>query len=187
MMPKGESCVPELIAKPALANGPFACAGATLALHDPGPITAVALFPGGAKAAARGLKALGLAFPAPGSFSEKGAGRLVWTGRDQAFLTGIAAPALDGAALTDQTDGWACLRLTGPGAVPALARLVALDLRPAALAPGSVARCGLNHLPAILLRLGDDAFEIMVFRSMARTAWAEIAEVLERLAARGAA
>ena len=36
------------------------------------------------------------------------------------------------AALTDQTDGWASLTLTGPHATDALLRLVPLDLRPAA-------------------------------------------------------
>jgi sarcosine oxidase subunit gamma len=39
-------------------------------------------------------------------------------------------------------------------------------------------------MQAILTRTGPDAFEVMVFRSMARTAWAELTEALEVLAAR---
>ena len=39
----------------------------------------------------------------------------------------------------------------------------------------------------ILSRIGADAFEIMVFRSMARTAWHEIGDALEHLNARASA
>jgi sarcosine oxidase subunit gamma len=38
----------------------------------------------------------------------------------------------------------------------------------------------------ILLRDTRDSFELMVFRSMARTAWHEIAEALARIEARAA-
>jgi sarcosine oxidase subunit gamma len=177
--------VPELIAKPALEVAPLTKAGITLAPHDPGPITALAVLPGGDKALAKGLKSLGLSFPDPGAFTASGAARLVWTGRDQAFLMGVAPPALDGAAVIDQTDGWAGFRLSGPGIPDALARLVALDLRDAAFPVGRVARSGLNHMSMILIRPEAQAFEIYVFRSMARTAWHELAEVLDRLEARG--
>ncbi len=179
--------MPELIAKPPLDVAPLTLADTTLTLADPGPITCVALFPGGAKAAAKGLKTLGLTFPEPGTWTAgKGGARIVWTGRDQAFVLGATAPAIDGAAVTDQTDGWAALRLDGPAAVAALARLVALDLREAAFPPGRAARSGLNHMPMVLLRTGAAAFEILVFRSMARSAWHELAETLERIAARSA-
>ncbi len=177
--------MPELIAKPALDHGPVTQAGVTLAAIDPGPITSVALFPKGAKAVAKGLKPLGLSFPEPGCFTEKGDARLIWTGREQAFLTGVAAPALEGAALTDQSDGWAAFRLSGPQAVDALARLVALDLRESAFPVGRAARAGLNHMALILLRTGPQEFELMVFRSMARSAWHELTEVLDHLQARG--
>lgn len=177
--------MPELIAKPALDTGPVTKAGVTLAPLDPGPITAIAVFPGGDKAIAKGLKSLGLSFPAPGEVSESAAARLVWTGRDQAFLMGVAPPVLDGAAVTDQTDGWAGFRLSGPRVADALARLVSLDLRDAAFPVGRVARTGLNHMAMILIRTEPLAFEIFVFRSMARTAWHELTDVLDRLEARG--
>jgi sarcosine oxidase subunit gamma len=176
--------VPDLIAKAALAEAGLALGGLTLALKDPGPITSVAVFPGGAKAVAKGLKPLGLAFPAPNRFVDGKAARLIWTGRDQAFLTGIAPPPLDGAALTDQTDAWAVLALSGAGAVEVLARLVPLDLRLAAFPVGRVARTGLNHMNAVILRTGDYALELMVFRSMARTAWHELETTMHMVAAR---
>ncbi len=176
--------MPDLIAKPALDAAPISRAGVTFATIDPGPVTSVALFPGGAKAVAKGLKLLGLTFPTPGTFTKKGDARLVWTGREQAFLMGVAPPALEGAALTDQSDGWAGFALSGAGAEAALARLVALDLRASAFPVGSAAKAGLNHMPLMLLRTGDMGFELYTFRSMARTAWHELSEVLDRLEAR---
>jgi sarcosine oxidase subunit gamma len=41
-------------------------------------------------------------------------------------------------------------------------------------------------MSSVLLRTGTDAFEIMVFRSMARTAWHEVEAALTALAARAA-
>ena len=176
--------MPELIAKSALERPSLTLGGVTLAEVDVGPITSVALFPGGGKLAAKGLKTLGLAMPAPNSFAEKKGARIVWTGREQAFLIGVAPPALDGAALTDQSDGWAVLGLSGPGAADVLARLVPVDLRLAACPVGTALRTQLNHMNAVILRVGDYAFEIMVFRSMARSAWHELHAAMEMLAAR---
>lgn len=176
--------MPELIAKSALDGQGLTLGGVTLAEVEVGPITSVALFPGGEKLAAKGLKTLGLAMPAPNRFAEKKGARIVWTGREQAFLIGVAPPALDGAALTDQSDGWAVLGLSGPGAVDVLARLVPVDLRLAACPVGTALRTQLNHMNAVILRVGDYAFEILVFRSIARSAWHELQAAMEMLAAR---
>ena len=162
-------------------------AGVNLAEADLGQITSVAPFMGQDKALAGALKALGLSFPAPNQVSSKGDVRLVWTGRDQAFLIGAAPQGLDGlAALTDQSDGWAALRLDGPGAGDVLARLYPLDLRAAAFPVGRVARAPLNHMSSILMRPGPQSFEMLVFRSMARTAWHEAEVAMRALAARAA-
>jgi heterotetrameric sarcosine oxidase gamma subunit len=180
--------VPDLIAKTPLAGrAALTLAGVTLAEADPGQITSVAPFKGQDKVLARALKALGLAFPAPNQVSSKGDVRLVWTGRDQAFLIGTPPQGLAGlAALTDQSDGWAALRLDGPEAGDVLARLYPLDLRPAAFPVGQVARAPLNHMSSILMRPGPHSFEILVFRSMARTAWHEAEAAMRALAARAA-
>ena len=133
---------------------------------------------------AKGLKTLGLAMPSPNSFADKKGARIVWTGRDQAFLIGVAPPEMEGAALTDQTDGWSTLTLSGAAAVDVLARLVPVDLRLAACQVGSALRTGLNHMNAVILRTGDYSFEVMVFRSMARTAWHELETTMSMVAAR---
>jgi len=166
--------VPELIAKSALEGRSLTLGTVTLAEVEVGPITSVAVFPGGAKAVAKGLKTLGLAMPEPNTFTEKKGARIVWTGRDQAFLMGGAPPDLEGAAVTDQSDGWAVLSVSGAAAVDVLARLVPVDLRLAAFPVGRAIRTQLNHMNVVILRVGDHAFEILVFRSMARTAWHEL-------------
>jgi sarcosine oxidase subunit gamma len=176
--------VPELIAKSALEGRSLTLGSVTLAEMDPGPISSVALYPGGAKLAAKGLKTLGLTFPAPNTFTERKGARIVWTGRDQAFLIGVAPLALEGAAVTDQSDGWTVLGLSGGSVVDVLARLVPVDLRLAAFPVGRAVRSQLNHMNAVILRTGDYALEVMVFRSMARTAWHELEATISMVAAR---
>lgn len=176
--------MPELIAKSALEGKTLTLGGVTLAEAAPGPITSIAVFPGEAKTVSKGLKPLGLALPAPSTFSEKKGARIVWTGRDQAFLMGVAPLPLEGAAVTDQTDGWAVLAISGPGAVDVLARLVPVDLRLATFPVGRAVRTQVNHMNAVILRTGDYALEVMVFRSMARTAWHELETTMHMVAAR---
>ncbi|MFN3281604.1 MAG: sarcosine oxidase subunit gamma [Tabrizicola sp.] len=178
--------MPELIAKSALEGRSLTLGGVTLAEVEVGPIISIALFPGGAKLAAKGLKTLGLAMPAPNSFAEKKGARIVWTGREQAFLIGVAPPAIEGAAVTDQTDGWTVLSLAGAASVEVLARLVPVDLRLPVCPVGTALRTQVNHMNAVILRTGDHAFEIMVFRSMARTAWHELETAISMVAARAA-
>lgn len=177
--------MPELFAKTPLAGQPpVTIGGATLAEEAPARLTSVAPLRGQDKALARALKGMGLAFPAPNAMAAKGAARLVWAGRDLAFLIDADPAPLQGlAALTDQTDGWCGLRLTGPAAADVLARLVPLDLRAAAFPPGRVARAPLNHMQMILIAEAD-GFTLFVFRSMARTAWHEITAAMSGLAAR---
>ncbi|MEH7829494.1 sarcosine oxidase subunit gamma [Gemmobacter denitrificans] len=175
--------MPKLIAKSPLSDiWPVTHGALSLSELVLDRVVSVAPFPGQAGAMAKALKPLGLAFPEPNRMHINGEMRIVWTGRDQAFLFNAAldTPA---AALTDQSAGWACLRLEGEGAAEALMRLYPIDLRAAAFPHGHAIRAPLNHMNSILMRL-EDAFEIMVFRSMARTAWAEIEHAMLHLAAR---
>lgn len=180
--------MPELIAKTALEGRvPLTLGQTILEATDPGPVTSVALFPGQGKAAAKALKPLGLTFPAPNRMVGNDGLQLVWTGREQAFLIGGEAPDMTGiAAVTDQSGGWATLRLTGPAGADALARLVPLDLSEAAFGVGHAARAPLGHMQAVLMRPQAGVIEVMVFRSMAPTAWHEIEVALRALAARAA-
>jgi sarcosine oxidase subunit gamma len=164
---------------------PVSTGAAVLTEWAPGPITAIAPYAAGGAAVAAALAPLGLAWPAPGRMTVAEGGRLAFAGRGTAFLIGAPPPDLgEAAAVTDQSDGWAGLRLTGAAATDVLMRLVALDLRPAAFPEGAAVRAMLNHMPLCLMR-GAEGFELLVFRSMARTAVHEIAEAMARVAARG--
>lgn len=171
----------DLIAKtPLWGQTSVVLGGVMMAEVDLGPVTSVAPYDGQEKALAAALKPL--VFPAPNTVSAKGDARLVWTGRGQAFFMG-AEPGdwAAFAALTDQRDGWACVSVTGAGAVDVLARLVPLDLR--SMAVGACARTALGHMAVILIRVAD-GFEVMVFRSMAKTAWHEVEAAMKMRAAR---
>ncbi len=113
----------------------------------------------------------GMAFPAPNRSTGKAGARCVWFGHGQGMLTG---PAPDKslaryAAVVDQSDGWAVVRLEGGGAVDVLARLTSLDLRDSQFKRGQTARSELHHMMVSITRVGNHAFEIMAFRSMAKT------------------
>ena len=175
--------MPDLIAKSALAGqAPLTQGGATLSEAQLGPITSIAVFPGMASKLAKKLGS----FPQPNRFLDNPL--RVWTGPDQCFLIGAEAPDLGIlAATTDQSGGWAALTLEGPGAEAALMRLYPLDLRARTFPQGHAARAPLGHMQSVLLRTGPETFLVLIFRSMARTAWHEIAEAMHKLAARAAA
>lgn len=180
--------MPEYIAKTALeGRAPLDVAGTVLMELDHGVISSIQPYPGQGKAVDKALKPLGFSFPAVGSFAVKDAAMIVWSGREQAFLIGASCPAMAGAAaVTDQSGAWVSLDLKGPAAVDALARYVPMDLRLGAFAVGTAVRTPLYHMSALILRLAEDQFRVMVFRSMARTAWHELEVALKTLAARAA-
>ena len=180
--------MPELIAKTALeGRKPLTIAQTTLCEVDPGILTSIAPFPWQGKAGATALKPLGLSFPEVNSFTTKGAVSLVWTGRDQAFLTGAACPDMGtAAAVTDQTGGWVTLALEGPQAEAALMRYVPLNLSLTVFPVGMAVRTPFYHMAMVLMRVSDQGFQMLLFRSMARTAWHEIEVALRTLAARAA-
>ena len=151
-------------------------------------ITALQPLPGQVPGVDAALRPLGLRFPGPGESVGKAGVRIVWAGRETAFLIGAAAP--DGlrahAALSDQSDGWAGLRLEGADSAAVLARLLPLDLRLNGFPPGHAARAPLNHMQALILRTGEEAFDLRVFRSMAGTAVHELEAAMRGIAARRA-
>lgn len=170
----------DLITTPAFAglHLPLTLGTCRLSAIAPGPITSIAPYPGQAAAVAAHLGG----FPAPGQVIQTQAGRLAWAGRETGFLFG-AAPDLAGlAAVTDQSDGWAGLRLEGADAAQVLARLVPVDLAP--LAPPAALRSLLNHLPLLLIHPAPETWDIYSFRSMAGTMLHELEGAMRSVAAR---
>ncbi len=179
-----------LIATPPFGDTLPVTVGATTITERPIERAAsVAPFAGRAKAVSAALKqAIGLGLTGPGEWAAKGEASVIWFGRDTWLVIGAEVPeSLQAdAAVTDQSDAWACLRIDGPQAEAALARLVPLDLRAAAFGTGRTARSLIGHMSASITRAGGQGYDLMVMRSMARTLAHEVAEALQSVAARGA-
>jgi sarcosine oxidase subunit gamma len=187
LIPKEGGCVVDLKAKSA-CDGllPLSKGRVQLSEVDQQMIWSVAPLKGQEAAVSKALKAaFGVGFPAPGAVDTQADVSAVWSGLRQAFVLGAdPREALAGlAAVTDQSDAWAIVDLTGAGAEDVLARLVPMDLRATSFAPGTAAKTQLNHMNVLITR-HVGGFRIMAFRSMARTLAHELAETMGAVAAR---
>ncbi|EPX80910.1 sarcosine oxidase subunit gamma [Litoreibacter arenae] len=136
----------------------------------------------GAKVSTALKKAVGIELPEAGRSTTKGDVQVLWTARGQYFLIGAKPPKLP-AAITDQSDAWCAVALTGPSAGDALARLCPLDT--AKMGQGDVARSLIGHMSAIIVKRVD-GFETIVFRAFARTLVHELRKVMTSLDAQAA-
>jgi len=160
---------------------PVASGSLTLAEVEVGQMTSLMPRSGQEKPASAALKkAHGAAFPAPNRATGKAGCRVVWTGIGQAMLLGpkVDETLAQTCALTDQSDGWAVMELSGSGARDVLARLCPLDLRESEFKRGHTARSLIGHLNASVTRIGAERYLLLVFRSMAATAAHEIHEAM---------
>lgn len=126
---------------------------------------------------------LGLALPTVPRITSGKSHDAIWSGPGQWLLR---AASRDGfaerlaelsayAAVSDQSEARAGLRLSGPRVREALSKGVMLDLHPAAFAVGDAALTSVAHIGVHLWRLADgpeaSVFEVMVARSMAGSFW----------------
>jgi methylglutamate dehydrogenase subunit D len=92
-------------------------------------------------------------------------------GGGPAFAAHLAGLTADAAAVADQGDGFAVLRLSGRDVRELLARLVPIDVHERAFPVGSVASSVAGHVGVTLWRLDDadgaPAFELALYRSFA--------------------
>jgi methylglutamate dehydrogenase subunit D len=125
----------------------------------------------------RRTNAGGIAFAAIGP----GAWLATSQGGGGAFAKSLEESLGDLASISDQSDGYAVLNLSGPKLRQALCKLVSIDLHPRAFQAGDVAATVSAHIGATLWRLEDGAdgsavFEIAVFRSLAESFWGALSE-----------
>lgn len=155
---------------------------------EPSVLTSIAPFRGQNDRVAELLRSRhGADLPAPNRSSGTDGQRVIWFARGQVLLVGPAPDAklAQHAAVTDQSDAWAVVTLQGARAEDVLARLVPVDLRLAGFAPGHTVRTLLNHMMVSITRIESDRFQIMAFRSMARTLVHDLGSAMEAVAARG--
>ena len=127
--------------------------------------------------------ALGKAPPAtPQAVRAQGA-VLIWSGPDQFLVLAPRGDAIEGmrgalagsASLSEQSDGRALIRISGPRARDMLAKVSSLDLHPAVFPVAAAAATSIDHTPVNLWR-GDDAdggpvFFMLVFATFAESLW----------------
>ena len=178
----------ELIAKsPCDGLLPLNVRGMVLTEVDPGLMTSLASYEGQDKALSTALKsAHGMAVPGAGRSTGKAGARAIWFGQKVILLMGPAPDATLAvhAAQTDQSDAWAVVRLEGDGAADVLARLTPIDLRANQFKRGRTARTELAHMPASITRVGDNSFQVMVFRAFAQTLVHDLKVAMQSVAAR---
>jgi len=186
-----------------LLPAPAPTAGVTVGDRDGlGLATVLARQGKSAALAARVGERFGLALPQgptradAGAIAFAGTGPGAWLATSEAGGNGFAASLREAigdlAAVVDQTDGQAVLRVTGPRLRETLAKGVPLDLHPVVFRPGDVAATLVSHVGATLWRLpdardGSPVFEIAVHRSTAGSFWHWLAESAAEFGLAGAA
>ncbi|MDO5630793.1 MAG: sarcosine oxidase subunit gamma [Paracoccus sp. (in: a-proteobacteria)] len=131
----------------------------------------------------------GLTLPAVGRYVTGAKVAAFWTGPDQWMIEGPDRAETDfardvaaqtpGCSVTEQTDGFAAIEITGP-AIPALMeRLVNLD--PLHFGPDSATRTGLHHQSVFVIRRAEDHLAIIGMRSAMGSLWHAVTQAARRL------
>ncbi|MDR6288326.1 MULTISPECIES: sarcosine oxidase subunit gamma [Inquilinus] len=123
----------------------------------------------------------GLDLPTTPKRVEQGGLAFVWSGPGQwlavaedgrDLVRDLAAAVGAFAAVSDQSDGLAVLRVSGPHARDALVKGVGLDLHPRGFGPDDAAVTVIAHVGAQLWQLDDaPTYEIAVLRGFAGSVW----------------
>ena len=130
-------------------------------------------------------KSHGLSLPNKGRSTGKEGMRALWFGQH----TLLVGPKPDGklskfGVLTDQSDAWVILRMSGDLIEDVLMRLSPVDVRLRTFKVGSVVRTGLLHVNVTMHRVGANTIDVYGFRSMAKTLCHELTQALSSVAAR---
>ena len=143
-------------------------------------LVSVAPFDGKHKATSDALKAqCGAGLPAV----NRRHGAVIWFGHGIWMVAGDVS--LDGlAAVTDQSDAWTVVSISGAGVEDVLARLIPVDLRPHVFKTNHVAKTMLGHMSVTITRTGPAAFDVMAMRSMAATMVHELQVAMRGVASR---
>ena len=125
--------------------------------------------------------AFGIDLPGSGRSTRGDAVAFDWMGQGQwlaeaqhkdgtVFARELTTTLGECASITDQSDSWVQLQLSGANSRAVLEKLCQLDLHGSAFTPGAVARTVMEHLGAIVALLDDSPrFKVLTARSSART------------------
>ena len=119
-----------------------------------------------------------LKMPSPNKSVKNKDTRILSTQPDQIFVLTkrtddpekSMAIEFDGSAyITDQTDAWVILEISGSSSREALERICQLDLDKEIFQLDSMARTSMEHMSAIIIRKADDTFYLMSASSSAKS------------------
>ncbi len=127
----------------------------------------------------------GMRLPAPNRMTGREGARCVWLGQQYLLLGPKPDASLNNfARLTDVSDGYAVARAVGPDIEQVLARLTPVDVSRSAFKRGQTARTLIRHLSGSISRISDEAFQIIVQRSMALTLVRDVERAIQSVVAR---
>jgi sarcosine oxidase subunit gamma len=118
--------------------------------------------------------------PKPGKFTTGHESEVIWSGPGQWLIVTphpdvvatLALELADLAAVTDQSDARAILRLSGAHARDVLAKGCLIDLHPRAFQPGDVALTSISHIGVQSWQVDDTpSYDVAVPRSMIGSFW----------------
>lgn len=140
-------------------------AGVTLSVRHPLTINTVIARKGKSKAVAEALAKLKSV-------------EVRWAGPDQYFVYGeVSLPGI--ASVTDQSHGRVVIRIDGPKARAVLAKGTPVDLHSSEFPVGKSALTQMAHVGVHLTRVGEDAFDLSVFRGFSESFWEWLTEQAE--------
>ena len=178
----------ELIAKTACADLlPLELVGLTLTEVVEDNVTVIAPYKDQHKAVSDLLqKTHGFGLPAVNRSLGKEGSRAIWFSQGHWMVLGpaIGLKLSKIAAVVDQSDAWTIVRLEGAAAEDVLARLVPVNLSRSAFKRGHTVRSSLYHIMASITRIGNNTFQIIVFRSMAETLVHDLSVAMKSVLAR---
>lgn len=132
----------------------------------------------------------GVSCPGPGRSANGNGLTLHWCGADQWYAVAEGRPEsalyrdlkdrLRGlASCSDQSHGRVIITVSGPKARDVLAKGTPVDVHPRAFGPGRCAATQMAHVGVHLAQVGEDAFELSLFRGFSEHFWEWLAQQSE--------
>jgi methylglutamate dehydrogenase subunit D len=151
-----------------------AAPGVTFHVRHPLSIVTVIARAGQGEATASALKGFSALWAGPDQYF------VLAEGRGEGALHRELQAALSGlASVTDQSHGRVVIRVAGPRARAVLAKGTPVDLHPDEFPVGKSALTQMAHVGVHLTRVGDDAFDLSVFRGFSESFWEWMTEQAE--------
>jgi heterotetrameric sarcosine oxidase gamma subunit len=140
--------------------------GVSFSIRHPLSIVTVIARAGQGEATAAALKGYAAQWAGPDQYFvlAEGRGEGALYRELKARLSGIAS-------VTDQSHGRVILRISGAKARAVLAKGTPVDLHPDAFPVGKSALTQMAHVGIHLTRVGDDVFDLSVFRGLSESFW----------------